>query len=49
MMNPDEGIIELMRHAGFKASGEGEYPDKDLTEALNKRFDSLIQLLESQK
>lgn len=42
-------LMRVAYHAGFKASGEGfngEYQDKDLTEALNKRFDSLIQLLQ---
>lgn len=51
-MNPDDGIMRVAYHSGFKASVEGfngEYLDKDLTEALNKRFDSIIQLLESQK
>ena len=33
--------MRVAYHAGFKASGEGEYPDKDLTEVLNKRFDSV--------
>ena len=47
MMNPDEIAEGVAYHAGFKASGE--YPDKDLTEVLNKRFDSVIQLLETQK
>lgn len=51
----EDRIKELMRKsflAGFSASGEGfngEYPDKDLTEALNKRFDLFIELLETQK
>ena len=51
-----ENIVkELLRQAflaGFSASGDGfngEYPDKDLTEALNKRFDLFIELLETQK
>ena len=48
-------VKELLRQAflaGFASSGEGfngEYPDKDLTEALNKRFDLFIELLETQK
>lgn len=36
--------------AGFAASGEGyngEYPYRDLTEELNKRFDMFIELLET--
>ena len=45
-------VKELLRQAflaGFAISGEGfngEYPDKDLTEALNKRFDLFIELLQ---
>lgn len=48
----ENNVKELMRQAflaGFFASGEGfngEYPDKDLTEALNKRFDLFIELLQ---
>lgn len=45
-------VKELMRQAflaGFAASGEGyngEYPYRDLTEELNKRFDMFIELLQ---
>lgn len=48
-------VKDLLRKsflAGFATSGEGfngEYTDKDLTEALNKRFDLFIELLETQK